>query len=52
MGLVDLPLEAREAVAVLKGNVQSVPVLVFPDFKKSFLLEMDASIPLPLGAAP
>ena len=28
---------------VLKGKVQSVPVLVFPDFDKPFLLEMDAS---------
>ena len=36
MGPVDLPLEAREAVDVLKGKVQSAPVLVF-------LLEMDAS---------
>ena len=35
--------EAREAVAILKGKVQSAPVLVFPDFKKPFLLEMDAS---------
>ena len=43
MGLVDLPPEAREAMAVLKGKVQSTPVLVFPDFKKPFLLEMDAS---------
>ena len=43
MGLVDLPPEAWEAVAVLKGKVQSAPVLVFPDFKKPFLLETDAS---------
>ena len=43
MGPVDLPLEAREAVNVLKGNVKSAPVLVFPDFDKPFLLEMDAS---------
>ena len=43
MGLVDLPPEAREAMAILKGKVQSTPVLVFPDFKKPFLLEMDAS---------
>ena len=43
MGPVDLPSEAREAMAVLKGKVQSVPVLVFPDFEKPFLLEMDAS---------
>ena len=43
MGLVDLPPEAREAVNVLKGKVQSTPVLVFPDFNKPFLLETDAS---------
>ena len=43
MGLVDLPPEAWEAVAILKGKVQSAPVLVFPDFEKPFLLEMDAS---------
>ena len=30
-------------MAVLKGKVQSMPVLVFPDFDKPFLLEMDAS---------
>ena len=43
MGLVDLPLKAREAVGILKGKVQSMPVLVFPDFDKPFLLETDAS---------
>ena len=43
MGPVDLPLEAWEAVNVLKGKVQSAPILVFPDFDKPFLLEMDAS---------
>ena len=43
MGPVDLPPKAREAVNVLKGKVQSMPVLVFPDFDKPFLLEMDAS---------
>ena len=42
MGPVDLPPEAREAVNVLKGKVQSTLVLVFPDFDKPFLLEMDA----------
>ena len=43
MGPVDLPPEAWEAVNVLKGKVQSTPVLVFPDFNKPFLLETDAS---------
>ena len=43
MGLVDLPPEAWEAMSILKEKVQSVPVLVFPDFDKPFLLEMDAS---------
>ena len=43
MGPVDLPPEAREAVDVLKGKVQTAPVLVFPNFEKPFLLEMDAS---------
>ena len=43
MGLVDLPPKAREAMDVLKGKVQSMPVLVFPDFNKPFLLETDAS---------
>ena len=43
MGLVDLPPEAQEAMAILKGKVQSAPVLVFPNFEKPFLLETDAS---------
>ena len=43
MGLVDLPPKAQEAVDVLKGKVQSAPILVFPNFDKSFLLETDAS---------
>ena len=43
MGLVDLPPKVQDAVDVLKGKVQSVPILVFPDFDKPFLLEMDAS---------
>ena len=43
MGLVDLPPKAREAMNVLKGKVQSAPVLVFPDWDKPFLLETDAS---------
>ena len=43
MGPVDLPPEVQEAMAILKGKVQSAPVLVFPDFEKPFLLETDAS---------
>ena len=43
MGPVDLPPEAWEAMNILKGKVQSMPVLVFPDFNKPFLLETDAS---------
>ena len=43
MGPVDLPPKAREAVNILKGKVQSAPILVFPDFDKPFLLETDAS---------
>ena len=43
MGPVDLSPKAQEAVNILKGKVQSMPVLVFPDFDKPFLLETDAS---------
>ena len=43
MGPVDLPPKAQEAMVILKGKVQSTPVLVFPDFNKPFLLETDAS---------
>ena len=43
MGPVDLSQEVREAVDILKRKVQSALVLVFPDFDKPFLLEMDAS---------
>ena len=43
MGPVDLPPEAWEAMSILKGKVQSTPILVFPNFNKPFLLEMDAS---------
>ena len=43
MGPVDLPPEAQEAVDILIRKVQSVPVLVFPDFDKPFLLETDTS---------
>ena len=43
MGPVDLPPKAQEVVDILKRKVQSVPILVFPDFDKPFLLEADAS---------
>ena len=43
MGPVDLPPEVQKAMSILKRKVQSAPVLVFPDFDKPFLLEMDAS---------
>ena len=43
MGLVQLPPEGQEVVRTLKGKIQSAPVLVFPDFNKPFLLEMDTS---------
>ena len=43
MGPVDLPPEAWQVVDILKRKVQSVTVLVFPDFDKPFLLETDAS---------
>ena len=43
MGPVDLPHEVKEAVDILKRKVQSMPILVFPDFNKYFLLKTDAS---------
>ena len=43
MGPVHLPPKAWEAMGILKGKVQSAPVLVFPDFDEPFLLETDAS---------
>ena len=43
MGPVDLPPEAWEMVDILKRKVQSMPILVFPDFDKPFLLKTDAS---------
>ena len=43
MGPVDLPPEVWEAINILKRKVQPAPVLVFPDFDKPFLFEMDAS---------
>ena len=43
MGPVQLPLEAREVVWMLKEKILTSPLLVFPEFTKPFLLEMDAS---------
>ena len=43
MGPMDLPPDAQGTMNILKRKVQSVPVLVFPDFDKPFLLQMDAS---------
>ena len=43
MGPVQLLSEAQEAVRTLKGKIQSAPMLVFLDFSKPFLLEMDTS---------
>ena len=43
MGPVDLSPKAREVMDILKGKVQSMPILVFPHFDKPFLLETDAS---------
>ena len=40
---VDLSPEAREAFERLKANCLQAPILAFPDFKKPFLLETDAS---------
>ena len=42
-GPVQLPPEVWEVVRILKDRTQSVPMLVFPDFDKPFLLETDAS---------
>ena len=43
MGPVQLPPEAQEAVRILKDKIQTMPILVFPDFDKPFLLKTDAS---------
>ena len=43
MGPMQLPSEACEAVRTLKEKILTLPLLVFPDFTKPFLLEMDAS---------
>ena len=42
-GPMQLPPEAREVVWMLKEKILTSPLLVFPDFTKPFLLEMDAS---------
>ena len=42
-GPMQLPPEAREVVRTLKEKILTLPLLVFPDFTKPFLLEMDAS---------
>ena len=42
MGPVQLLPEACEAVRILKDKIQTLPVLVFLDFDKPFLLETDA----------
>ena len=39
---LDLPLEAHEAFNHLKAACLQAPILSFPDFSKSFLLETDA----------
>ena len=43
MGPVTLPMEAQDVVQLLKEKIQSVPIVVFPNFDKPFLLETDAS---------
>ena len=40
---MQLPPEAREVVRTLKEKILTLPLLVFPDFTKPFLLETDAS---------
>ena len=42
-GPVQLPLEACEVIQTLKEKILTSPLLVFPDFAKPFLLEMDTS---------
>ena len=43
MGPVQLPSKVWEAVRIVKGKIQTTPVLVFPDSDKSLLLETNAS---------
>ena len=40
---VELSPEALESFNILKKKCVNAPVLAFPDFRKPFLLEMDAS---------
>ena len=42
MSPVRLHSEVQETVEVLKQTIQTMLVLVFPNFEKPFLLEMDA----------
>ena len=43
IGPVQLPQEVQEAVRILKDKIQSAHMLVFPDFDKPSLLEIDTS---------
>ena len=43
MSPVQLPLEVREAVRILKDKIQTAPVLVLLDYDKPFLLDPNAS---------
>ena len=43
MGPMQLPPKVREVVRTLKEKILTSPLLVFQDFAKPFLLEMDAS---------
>ena len=43
MGPVQLPLEVCEVIQMFKEKILALPLLVFPDFAKPFLLETDAS---------